>query len=249
MQAGEIYIAQIRNLDYYVAIKITGVNIYANYDFVFDYKYTGNCNTTVGSIEVTSCDNYTSPSGSYIWTTTNTYIDTISNIAGCDSIIIVNLIIDTIDISIMYVGPLTLASNALDATYQWIDCDNDSAYIVGATNQVFTGNGGYYAVEVTKNGCTDTSACFWTGVLGLSENRHNIINVYPNPTVETVSINLDKVYNEIQVNVRDALGKQLDQYPFYNSDILIFDVKGAPGIYFIEILSKKEKTLLKILKK
>jgi len=36
----DIYIARIRGLEYYVVIKITGVNVESNNDFRFDYKYT-----------------------------------------------------------------------------------------------------------------------------------------------------------------------------------------------------------------
>jgi len=36
----EIYIARIRNLDYYVVMKITGINVETINDFRFDYKYT-----------------------------------------------------------------------------------------------------------------------------------------------------------------------------------------------------------------
>jgi hypothetical protein len=37
---GEIYIARIRNLNYYVVMKITGINVETANDFRFDYKYT-----------------------------------------------------------------------------------------------------------------------------------------------------------------------------------------------------------------
>jgi len=43
-------------------------------------------------ISVQICGNYTSPSGNYTWATSGIYTDTISNYAGCDSIITINLI-------------------------------------------------------------------------------------------------------------------------------------------------------------
>ncbi|MEZ4721876.1 MAG: SBBP repeat-containing protein [Flavobacteriales bacterium] len=47
-----------------------------------------------GSVSPTVCDSYTSPSGNYTWTSSNTYLDTIPNAIGCDSIITVNLTVN-----------------------------------------------------------------------------------------------------------------------------------------------------------
>ncbi|NNJ56364.1 MAG: T9SS type A sorting domain-containing protein [Bacteroidia bacterium] len=47
------------------------------------------------SIQVQKCDPYTSPSSKYTWTSTGIYYDTIQTTKGCDSIITVDLTIDT----------------------------------------------------------------------------------------------------------------------------------------------------------
>lgn len=49
--------------------------------------------STFASLDMEACDEFTSPSGNYIWTTSGTYTDTIPNMAGCDSVISVNLAI------------------------------------------------------------------------------------------------------------------------------------------------------------
>lgn len=55
-----------------------------------------------------------------------------------------------------------LTANQADAMYQWLDCDFKYDTINGETSQTlytpFTGN---YAVEVTFNGCVDTSECYF----------------------------------------------------------------------------------------
>jgi hypothetical protein len=40
------------------------------------------------------CGSYISPSGNYVWNTSGTYMDTIPNAAGCDSVITVNLVVN-----------------------------------------------------------------------------------------------------------------------------------------------------------
>lgn len=42
VQAGEVYIAKIRNLEYYVVISITATQTLTDNDYAFDYKYTDN---------------------------------------------------------------------------------------------------------------------------------------------------------------------------------------------------------------
>ncbi|MDX2361074.1 MAG: T9SS type A sorting domain-containing protein [Crocinitomicaceae bacterium] len=55
------------------------------------------CPETTNTISETACGSYTSPSGNYTWTTSNTYLDTIPNACGSDSVITVNLTINTLD--------------------------------------------------------------------------------------------------------------------------------------------------------
>lgn len=71
------------------------------------------CAETTSSISETVCETYTSPSGNYTWTTSNTYMDTIPNAAGCDSVI-------TIDLTINNATMGTDIQTACDS-YTWID--------------------------------------------------------------------------------------------------------------------------------
>lgn len=47
--------------------------------------------TTKNNISITACDNYSSPSGKYLWSASGLYMDTIKNSKGCDSILTINL--------------------------------------------------------------------------------------------------------------------------------------------------------------
>lgn len=65
-----------------------------------------------------------------------------------------------IDVSTSIVGSSILANNtSLGVSYQWLDCDDNFASLIGETNQSITATTGNYAVEVTLNGCSDTSSC------------------------------------------------------------------------------------------
>lgn len=66
-------------------------------------------------------------------------------------------------------GP-QLNANQTGVNYQWLDCDDNNAIVSGETNQSFTpAVTGNYAVEVTMNGCVDTSDCFLVDYTGIEE--------------------------------------------------------------------------------
>lgn len=58
------------------------------------YNLSGG-NATTATITRTACDSIISPSGKYIWKASGTFMDTIPNKAGCDSIITVNVTINS----------------------------------------------------------------------------------------------------------------------------------------------------------
>ena len=61
-------------------------------------QHIDSCGTscdTYASINEITCNSYNSPSGIYTWTATGTYTDTIPNSTNCDSIITINLTINS----------------------------------------------------------------------------------------------------------------------------------------------------------
>lgn len=102
-------------------------------------------------------------------TPTGTEIFTNVGPNGCDSTVTINLsVLPAIDLAVTNVGT-TLTSDQAGATYQWIDCDNNTQ-ISGETNQSYTPTvTGNYAVVVTMNNCSDTSACTLVDFTGIEE--------------------------------------------------------------------------------
>lgn len=136
-------------------------------DSIIVIDLTVNNGTTSNLVE-TSCGPYTSPSGA-IYSLSGNYVDIISNVVGCDSTINITLTINNIDIATSQNG-MEITSNQGGATYQWVDCLNGFAPLNGEINQsLIAPNQGEYAVEVTVNGCTDTSDCVVINNIGLEE--------------------------------------------------------------------------------
>ena len=99
----------------------------------------------------------------------NTATYTTTNAAGCDSVITIDLTIDPLPSAAVTQNGATLTATQTGATYQWIDCDDESN-IVGETNQSFTpAVTGNYAVIVNVNGCSNTSECRLVDFTGINE--------------------------------------------------------------------------------
>ena len=68
-----------------------------------------------------------------------------------------DLHIKQVDTSINNFNPSFYANAVVNASYQWLDCNDGFALIVGEIGQGFTAiENGSYAVEVSQNGCVDT---------------------------------------------------------------------------------------------
>ena len=82
------------------------------------------CSNTTSSFTKIACNSYTSPSGK-IMTSPGMFNDTIPNAAMCDSIITINLTINTANVSTS-VNDTVITASATDAEYQWIDCNDNN---------------------------------------------------------------------------------------------------------------------------
>lgn len=206
------------------------------------------CSTT-STINETACESYTSPSGQ-IWTASNTYMDTISNAAGCDSIITVDLTINTVDISVTVSGT-TITSNATGATFQWIDCDNGNMPIAGATNQSFTPtSNGNYAAEIMQNGCLDTTLCENISTLEITEENQIVFaSIYPNPSDGVVIIQ-SNANSDVSILITSSTGRIIDEVnsSVFNENVK-YDLSSQPdGVYFIILSSAQGQEIKRLVK-
>ncbi|MFL2581751.1 MAG: SGNH/GDSL hydrolase family protein [Flavobacteriales bacterium] len=88
---------------------------------------------------------------------------------GCDSLVTLNLTINTANIGVTQ-NQADLLSDAVGANYQWLDCNNSMNVIPNDTNQIFSASiNGSYAIEVEENGCIDTSSCLVVITVGMDE--------------------------------------------------------------------------------
>ncbi len=126
----------------------------------------------------------------------------------------------------------TLSANHINASYQWLDCNNAYLPITGETNQNYSPIvNGSYAVEISNHNCIDTSACI--DVSGLSADIIDGISevrIFPNPASDKVHVNISSDYN--YVHLYNVLGEKILSQQISKNEFEV-DIENLPkGVYF-----------------
>lgn len=210
-----------------------------------------NCGFSNSSININSCGDYISPSGSYTWNSTGVYVDTLigQGSHGCDSIITINLTVNTINTSVSQTG-ITLIANNSGAIYQWLDCNSGYLILANETNAQFTPqSNGSYAVEVSENNCVDTSSCFVISTVATNELNliHSTVKIFPNPANSSVTINKG-LMSKSELSLINSKGVILHKM-ILEENLSSINLESYPcGVYYIKIIDHQNSFVLKFVK-
>lgn len=187
---------------------------------------------------VSSCDSFLFD-GQMLFSS-GIYFDTLMNMYGCDSLLELNLTIYTINSAVTQSGA-NLSANALGASYQWLTCPAFTP-IAGQTNQSFiASSNGDYAVEVSVNGCKDTSTCYSVTGIGLeSIPRSAPFSVYPNPLSHKLFIQTASVYHSHTKEFYNCSGQLLLRTKENELDLSSY----TRGVYYLKIEGHVERIVL-----
>lgn len=147
-------------------------------------------------------------------------------------------------------GALVTALND-SATYVWLDCNNNNSIIPNATNQTYTATtNGDYAVQLTENGCVDTSACATVMSVGIIKTSFpSEIIVYPNPTNGAFSVDLGRSYESLSTTIMDIKGNVIRSEKHNQSDLLNLKIDEPVGAYILVVESEDKKAVIRMVKK
>ena len=84
----------------------------------------------------------------------------------------------------------------------------------------------------------------------ISSETQNNVTFYPNPTSKQITIELDRIYDNISVKLTNINGKLISINKYGPISKLELEIKEPSGIYFIEVLSSNEQlSMQKVIKK
>lgn len=209
--------------------------------------------SSTGTDTRTACNSYKWIDGNIYTSSNNSATFNIVGGAanGCDSLVTLNLTFKSVsDITVSKSG-LTLSANNTAATYQWLDCNKNNAVIANETGKAFTAKAnGNYAVELTENGCVDTSVCVAITTVGIVENNFGDgFVVYPNPTSGNLSIDLGAVYENAEIVITDISGKMVASKKLTQSQFIHLSLEEPAGVYMASIEAGNKRALIRLVKK
>jgi len=192
-----------------------------------------------------SCNSFTWPENGQTYSQTGVYTDNYTNAAGCPSSRTLDLTVVPVDTTLSFNDNI-LSSNAVGASYQWLDCNDNFAPINnGANPTISVSLGNSYALEVTENGCVDTSACngFY---LSIEDGDLGRVTIFPNPSNGLVNIDLGEL-SDVNIRVYNVGGQMVFNADNINDLVYQFELNEPAGTYFIELTNKDIKQQYKLI--
>lgn len=196
---------------------------------------------------ISSCGDYTYRNQVYM--NDGVYHDTLVAQNGCDSFYSFDLRITRINDSI-FQGTNTLTAVDTTAQYQWMTCDLGVNYqkIDGATNRTFNVLlDNWYSLVLTKNQCTDTSACIPVTLTHVPQVQTNQFAVYPNPSTGRITIN-SRVPCNATVYVRAMNGVDIGIYQFNGQQKMQLNLPEQSGLFVVQVVTDEGNETFKVLK-
>jgi hypothetical protein len=194
------------------------------------YTWSGPGNYSVTNQNTTISNVNTNNSGQYTFTAVDN--------DGCEGSIVLNIEVVEIDLLVVQ-DETSLVAQQADAQYQWLDCNDNFNAIAGAQAQFFTfGGSGSFAVEISLQGCKDTTACL--AITGFKEILTKSNLFYPNPAKDF--INFKSLNGFGLLKLYDLNGRLLKNTSINES--LTLDISDvAPGLYVIQVLTSDNQLI------
>lgn len=182
-------------------------------------------------------------------TTTGIYADTFSAAGGCDSIVTLELQVDSVPTKPIVMSNNTLLNTDSDTnlTYQWY---LDGALIPGSNTPSYNAPvDGYYQVLVSNaNGCSTSSDSLFVSTLGTGINgvSTSAISLYPNPAASVINVVLPTT-ETVTIAIYNVSGQMVLQHQAQGATKLNIETL-APGLYFVRVNSSFHKLSGKFIK-
>lgn len=136
------------------------------------------------------------------------------------------------------------------ASYQWVDCDNGTNPIDGATVNTFAPEeSGNFALIVTLNDCEEISECTFVEAAGVGTKDEVLqsIKVFPNPA--TTSVTIADITQPSTVTITDLNGRVMFTTSINETSLEVALDNYASGVYLVNVVNEQFKATQKLVVK
>jgi len=174
--------------EYQLTATINGVQKTSNGGTDFFIQRLRACPPVFLTDSIFSCRPYTWKDGKTYSSNNNIAAHTISTVGTCDTIITLNLTVQTLSRSISVIGN-ELSFDVENDTIQWLDCSNNYAVIPNENDSIYNvGKSESYSVEVRSGQCIDTTSCETVIIVHNVQINQIDFQINPNPTEGILNI-------------------------------------------------------------
>lgn len=197
-------------------------------DSVLTLELTVNTSVVGGTDTIVTCDSYNWAVNGMDYIATGIYTDTLSTVLGCDSLVMLNLTINTSTTS-------TITEAAIDS-------------YTAPSGAVYTSSGTYTDIIPNAAGCDSTITINLTvEYTGLMEIAENAVVLFPNPAQDYIRLSgIDEISGISRTYITNVSGERAMNISDPTSQIFIEDL--LPGVYFLHIESDRGTIQLKFIK-
>ena len=209
-------------------------------------KIEENCEPTFSTLNETTCESFTLNGETY--SSSGTYTQVLQNSAGCDSTITLNLSVTEINTDVVISGVSMLATEQNNATYQWVNCDNNTD-VSGAISAVFMPQAnGVYRVRISIGDCVEESECVVFSVLNFESFQNNQIGIFPNPATQTIWIY--NLKDATKLTIKNLEGKTIiNSFELNSSEHELSLESLESGVYLLLLESKDHRQTIRVVKR
>lgn len=221
------------------------------HSYILRANFGSLCNTAYYSQDISICYGESFTVGTNVYSETGTYTDVFPN-GYCDSIVETNLTVfsEIVPLCTVSTDQTVITADIIEnATYQWINCA-DNTEISGQTDRIFNvSTAGNYAVIVSVGSCSDTSDCFFAdpvinGVDEMMLEKNGFI-VFPVPADEFLNIYSSE---EGHFEIINSLGQKISEFDVkagQNKQIITMDFVSGWYLVINKQTDSKQRILIK----
>ncbi len=159
---------------------------------------------------------------------------------SCDSATVLNLSVINPNNSVITQNSATLTvPSILAATYEWIDCQNNTIIFGEISNSFTPTSNGSYSVHIMSNGCTSTTNCIGFMTTCIEDITTTLLSLYPNPSNDYINLRINNLPQNATYTIHDIVGKQCKQGILYTTTEAIKIADLAQGVYWFTLAGYK----------